>query len=115
VPEHTHLIEANYCAQMRIARFLGDALAEREAIRKSLKAAYSMRSGVHGGPTRRRGPGAVAQSANVTVDLLRRALRRWMEPDPPPVQRAFRCPCDARHGVSRDVPRCGPVWLFVSV
>lgn len=78
LPDQGELI---YRAQMRIARFIGNDLPEREAIRKELKESYNMRSNVvHGAAPSRRRPQDVSSRANETLELLRRALRLWLDP-----------------------------------
>ncbi len=73
--------ELVYRAQMRIARFLGGNLNEREAIREQLRLSYKMRSNVvHGAPPQRRKPQDVAARTNETLTLLRRALSVWLDP-----------------------------------
>lgn len=75
-------LELNYRAQMRIARFVGDALKDREHLRNQLKESYKARSAiVHGSRPKKVPQGDIARRADETVDMLRRALRRWIHPD----------------------------------
>jgi hypothetical protein len=67
---------------MRIARFIGRDLAEREAIRDELRRSYKMRSNVvHGAPTSRRQPADVGARTAKTLELLRKALSLWLDPN----------------------------------
>jgi len=74
--------ELSYRAQMRIARFVGADLAERERIRDDLKTSYKMRSKVvHGAIAKAHSAHPAADITNTTVEILRQALRRWMNPE----------------------------------
>jgi hypothetical protein len=64
------------------AQFTGDGQADKEAIREALRRSYGMRSNiVHGAQESKRKPKDVAEITRETVDILRRALRRWISPD----------------------------------
>jgi Apea-like HEPN len=73
--------ELSYRAQMRIARFVGNDLAEREQIRDKLRQPYRMRSNiVHGAPANKRKPDQVTARTRETMEILRLALRKWVDP-----------------------------------
>jgi hypothetical protein len=75
-------LELKYRAQMRIARFVGDSLEEREMIRKQLGESYALRSAiVHGSRSRKQTGDAIRTAAEETASTLRRALRRWIDPN----------------------------------
>lgn len=74
-------LELKYRAQMRIARFVGDTLEEREAIRKLLGNSYAVRSAiVHGSRAKKISADSVRSATVETAETLRVALRRWIDP-----------------------------------
>jgi hypothetical protein len=77
--------ELRFRASLRIARFVEDGQAERQALFADLKRSYDWRSRiVHGGgkPSAREAKklGDLPTVADVTEDALRRALCRWLDP-----------------------------------